>query len=86
MKLQCALNQRLTQDVPPTLDWHVDERVKDSQGHERNDASDDDPEPEVDVDNVGFVEPHGCRRDPKFHSHLLDKNGKVNQGRDLRYI
>ena len=61
---------QLTQDVPPALDRHVDEWVKDSQGHEGHDASDNDPEAEVDVDDVGLVEPHGCWRHPEFHSHL----------------
>ena len=65
--------------MPPPFDWHVDERVENGESHEGDDGGDDEAEAEVDVDDVGLVQPKSSRSDHEIEFCL--KGIKVVENR-----
>ncbi len=60
----------LTQNISPSLDRQVYKGVEDGEGHEGDDAGDDEAQAEVDVDDVFLVQAHRRRTNAKLESGL----------------
>ena len=59
--------RKITQNISPAFHRHPDQRVKDGESHKGDDAGDDEPHAEVDVDDVALVQTQSGRTDAEFN-------------------